>query len=249
MGANRPDLGFKSLHNLGVKFKGVFQCRLGTDADSSTEARGYDGWTFAYADEPDLDRVIRFNSAESPRLHAPDVGVIITDAVIDNQYVSDSLIGQAVNLGSDSYFDGSNGANGREPIMNFEFHIGNDDDYIHCQTRDPPVGGGAHNTSFPLPMRLEALVNSRIQKLRLGEDDISKARLQKIRRSLWSIYYMEVTYSITLDVHEYNPLDSEIIESMKEMGIPNLDLQMNLYGFDGDGLVGYVNGTVMGQYR
>jgi hypothetical protein len=60
---------------------------------------------------------------------------------------------------------------------------------------------------------------------------------------------MEVTYSITLDVHEYNPLDYEIIESMKEMGISNLDLQMNLYGFDGDGLVGYANGTVMGQYR
>ena len=36
---------------------------------------------------------------------------------------------------------------------------------------------------------------------------------------------------------------------MKEMGISNLDLQMNLYGFDGDELVGYVNGTMMGQYR
>jgi hypothetical protein len=60
---------------------------------------------------------------------------------------------------------------------------------------------------------------------------------------------MEVTYNTTLDVHKYNPLDSEIIGLMKERGIPNLDLQMNLYGFDGDGLVGYVNGTVMGQYR
>jgi hypothetical protein len=59
--------------------------------------------------------------------------------------------------------------------MNFEFRLGNDVDYIHYKTRDPLRGGSAHNTSFPLPMRLEALVNSRIQKLRLGEDDIRKA--------------------------------------------------------------------------
>lgn len=249
MDTNHGDLGFRSLRNLGFRFKGVFQCRLPTDADASTERRGNMGWTYAYANEPDLDRIIRFNFPDSPRLHAPDVGVIITDAIIDSQYTNDSLIGQTVNLGSNSYFDGSNGANGREPILNFEFHIGNDRDYVKCQSRDIPVGGGAHNTSFPLPMQLDALVNSRIQKLKSQDDDISKARLEKIRRSLWGIYYMEVTYTSILDIHEYDPVDSGIVKLMKENGVANLDLQMNFYGFDGDGLVGYVNGTVMGQYR
>ena len=55
-----------------------------------------------------------------------------------------------------------------------------------CQTRESIVRGGAQ-TGFPLPMRLEALVNSRIQKIRLSEDNTSKARLQRIQRSLWSI--------------------------------------------------------------
>ena len=60
---------------------------------------------------------------------------------------------------------------------------------------------------------------------------------------------MEVTYNTTLEVIDYNPLDSEIIKLMKQTENPDLNLQMNFYGFDGDGLVGYINGTVMGQYR
>ena len=158
-------------------------------------------------------------------------------------------MGHPISLGNGSYFDGSQGAQGLEPIMNFEFHVGDDDGFINCQARDIPRGGGGHNTSLPLPMPLEALVNSRIQKLKLEEDEISKARLLRIKRSLWPVYYMEVTYNTNLEVIDYNPLDSEIIKLMKQTEIPDLNLQMNFYGFDGDGLVGYINGTVMGQYR
>ncbi len=249
MESNRANLGFRDLHNLGFKFNGIFQCRLATDNDPATETRGNLGWTYAYADEPDLDRIIRFNNPESPRLHAPEVGVFVTNAISDSQYVNDSLVGHTINLGNESYFDGSQGAQGLEPIMNFEFHVGDDDGFIDCQAREPPLGGGFHNTSLPLPMPLEALVNSRIQKLKLEDDEISKARLLKIKRSLWGVYYGEVTYNTSLDVIDYNPLNSEIIKLMKEKEISNLNLQMNFYGFDGDGLVGYVNGTLMGQYR
>ena len=127
MESNRANLGFMGLHNLGFRFKGVFQCRLATNDDPATEPRGKVGWTYAYAEEPDLDRTIRFNNPESPRLHAPEVGVLIINAISDSQYVNDSLVGHPINLGNESYFDGSQGAQGLEPIMNFEFHVGDDD--------------------------------------------------------------------------------------------------------------------------
>jgi hypothetical protein len=51
--------------------------------------------------------VIRFNSPETPRVHATDFGFINNQCGIDNKFVSDSLISQAVALGSDSYSDGN----------------------------------------------------------------------------------------------------------------------------------------------
>ena len=57
MDTDSPNLGFRSLHNLEFKFNGVFQCRLATDSDASTEPRGNLGWTFAYCDgfSPDAE--------------------------------------------------------------------------------------------------------------------------------------------------------------------------------------------------
>lgn len=249
MGTVSSEQGFKNLHNAGFNFKGVFQCRLPTDMDPSNEPRGRSGWTFAYADEPDLDRVIRFNNPTSTRPHVPNIGVIITDGIIDNEHVSDSLLGHSVNLGSESYFDGRGGADGHEPIANFEFHMGDNKDYIFGESEVPPRGNGGHTPNFPLPINLEDLRNSRIEKLKLEEDEISKSRLQNILRSLWAIYNMEVTYNVTLIIKEYNPLDSNIIRLLQENNIPILDLKINFYGYDGDGLVGYVDGSLMGQYR
>ena len=131
-GTENERLGFGSLHMLGLKFNGIFQLRLATDPDTSNDPRGQSGWTFAYGDEPDLDRIIRFNNPVAPRSFISNIGVFVSEAYIDGQGISDSIVGQTVNLGPNSYFDGSNGADGHEPINNFEFHVGTSKDFIYC---------------------------------------------------------------------------------------------------------------------
>jgi len=91
-----------------------------------------------------LDRIIRFKGPVAPRSFAPVVGLHVTDVFRDDQHLNDSIISQAVRLGPHSYFDGNNGADGHEPIINFEFHIGNDKDNIYCEARNPPIGNGVH---------------------------------------------------------------------------------------------------------
>ena len=247
---NNGSQGFASLHTIGFNFKGVFQLRLATDADPADEPRGKLGWTFAYDNEPDFDRIIRFNNPTTLRSFVSKVGVIITDAFIDNQYVQDSIIGQTVNLGPNSYFDGSNGADGHEPIINFEFHVGNNEDYIYSETNEPPLGKGAHPTTLPLPLNLTALINSRIQALQSSKNEIDKSRLKNIRRSLTAMYGLEVMYDPILDKNiVYNPMNSELVTLMEQRQIDRLSLIMNFYGYDGDGLIGYVNGQVTGVSR
>lgn len=246
-----PDqnLGFGSLHVLGFHFSGIFQLRLATDPDPSHDPRGHSGWTFAYAEEPDLDRVIRFNHPVSPRPFTPPVGVRVTDAHIDGEHFNDSIIHQMVNLGPNSFFDGSNGADGHEPIVNFELRVGNENEYLYCQTSEPPVGSGAQHTSFPLP-NLESLINSRRQALQSSPTQINQERLNNITHSLNPIYLSQVTYQCTLDRNvTYQASDSQLIKTMEQRQISSLSLIVNFYGYDGDGLVGYVNGQVYGTYR
>lgn len=58
-------------------------------------------------------------------------------------------------------------------------------------------------------------------------------------------YMFEVTYSGALNKNIIlNPMDSGLIKNMKQRQIDNLSLIANFYGYDGDGLVGYVNGQV-----
>jgi len=244
------NLGFGSLHILGFHFKGIFQLRLATDPDLSDEPRGQSGWTLAYGDEPDLDKIIRFNHPVAHRSFTPSVGVYITDAYIDDQNLSDSIVGQAVNLGPHSYFDGSNGADGHEPIINFEFHVGTDKDYIYCEASNPPTGNGVHRTENPLPMGFEALLNSRTEALQASHDVIDQQRLKNITRSLNRRYLFEVTYEGTLDKNiKFNPIDSELVKAMEQRQINNLSLIAYFYGYDGDGLVGYVMGEVAAGFR
>jgi hypothetical protein len=244
------NLGFGSLHILGFNFKGIFQLRLATDLDVSDEPRGQSGWTFAYGDEPDLDRIIRFNHPVAHRSFTPSVGVYVTDAYIDDQHLKDSIVGQAVNLGPRSFFDGSNGADGHEPIMNFEFHVGNDNDYIYCEATRPPIGSGPHPTKHPLPMTLEALLNSRTEALQSSHNVIDQQRLKNINQSLWGIYLQEVTYVGRLDKNiKFNSMDSELVKSMEQKNINEFSLNADFYGYDGDGLIGYVTGNLAAGFR
>jgi hypothetical protein len=247
---HNENLGFGSLHVLGFNFKGIFQLRLATDTDVSDEPRGQSGWTFAYENEPNLDRIIRFNHPVAHRSFTPSVGVYVTEAYIDNQHLNDSIVGQAVNLGPHSYFDGSNGADGREPIINFEFHVGTNNDYIYCEATKPPIGHGIHLAKNPLPMTFEALRDSRTIELQSSSTTIDQQRLKNIIRSLNPIYSLEVSYEGTLDKNiKFNPMDSELVKKMKQMHINNLSLNADLYGYDGDGLVGYATGNVAAGFR
>lgn len=61
------------------------------------------GFTFAYGDEPDLDRVIRFNDPVSPRSHAPKVGVKVDEVRLDATVVpAHPLLGARVDLLDDA---------------------------------------------------------------------------------------------------------------------------------------------------
>jgi hypothetical protein len=243
-------LGFGSLHMLGFHFNGTFQLRLATDPDPSDEPRGQSGWTFAYGNEPNLDRIIRLNNPVAPRSFIPNIGVFVTDAYIDGEDLKDSIVGQTVNLGPQSYFDGSNGADGHEPIINFEFHVGTDKDFIYCEARKPPIGKGVHSTKHPLPMNFEALSNSRTLALQSSHNEIDQERLKNITHSLNQRYLFEVTYEGTLDNNlTFNPNDSKLVQRMEERHIDNLSLAADFYGYDGDGLVGYVTGQVAAGFR
>jgi hypothetical protein len=60
----------------------------------------------------------------------------------------------------------------------------------------------------------------------------------------------EVTYENSLDNNiKFNPIDSELVKGMEQRQINNLSLIANFYGYDGDGLLGYVTGQVTGTFR
>ena len=67
---------------LVVEFEGWYQYRLPTDPDPTDETRGSSGYTFAFGDEPDLDRILRFqpDPAIPVRTHGPPIGVHVTRA-------------------------------------------------------------------------------------------------------------------------------------------------------------------------
>jgi len=68
---------------LQIDFEGWFQCRLPTDPDGSIIKRGVVGNTFAFGNEPDLDRVIRFQKEGTvPRSYTPEIGVKVSRAVV-----------------------------------------------------------------------------------------------------------------------------------------------------------------------
>lgn len=108
-------------------FSGWFQCRLATNPDPADEPRGVSGVTFAMADEPDLDRIIRFQNPVRPRSHGPAIGVKVY-AVKRRQRFDrkHNLIGAAVDLLGNPEFYGRSGIfakEGMEPIEPLIFEI------------------------------------------------------------------------------------------------------------------------------
>lgn len=119
-----------------IDFGGWFQCRLATDSDAFDNKRGRFGWTFAYAGEPDLDRIIRCQSPVALRSHAKDVGVKVK-RVLDagTEVVGSSLLGAKVDLLDKPVFEGRNGqvaTSADEPVVPFKLEISKGNFSIVC---------------------------------------------------------------------------------------------------------------------
>lgn len=133
-----------------LEYSGWAQCRLPTDPDPSNEPRGVSGYSFAFAGEPDLDRIIRFQPTAGivEREVAPAVGVMVRSGwVLDPDHGGESqrldpdhaLIGARVDLLGDPQFDSRNYVvvnNGFGVIWPFHFCIDNGqpgDDHVRIE--------------------------------------------------------------------------------------------------------------------
>lgn len=85
---------------LQLKFGGWFEIRCTTDPDPTDEKRGVSGYTFATPEEPNLDRIVRFQGWVAPRSHGPDTrGVFVTEVAIDGVVQADHvLVGAPIHL-------------------------------------------------------------------------------------------------------------------------------------------------------
>jgi hypothetical protein len=112
---------------LAISFAGWAQCRLATDPDPYDEPRGVSGYLHAYAGEPDLDRLIRFQDPPFRRTHTPTIGVLVRSVVLDGAPVAEHPLQSArVQLLDRPKFEGRNGVvaeDGLEPIVPFHLSI------------------------------------------------------------------------------------------------------------------------------
>ncbi|HEV2853455.1 MAG TPA: ferritin-like protein [Thermoanaerobaculia bacterium] len=147
-----------AIGNPRVRFAGRFESRFATNSDFYNEPRGTPkGWTWALEGEPDfvpeqnnvptqpgmaVGRVVRFHDPVALRTHVPPVGVFVTaiEGDIEGDIAvftsGDSIIGEKVSLGPNTYFASNRPANpadpppfevwddGEEPLEAFELHLG-----------------------------------------------------------------------------------------------------------------------------
>lgn len=106
-----------------LDFAGWYQCRLATDPDDFNEPRGHSGWTFAFGNEPDLDRIIRFHDPVALRSHGPSVGVWIRAVRMDGVVQpGHPLLAARVELLDGAVYEGRNGeiaTSAQEPLVPF----------------------------------------------------------------------------------------------------------------------------------
>jgi hypothetical protein len=117
-----------------IEFGGWILIRLATDPDPPDEPRGVSGYSFAFGDEPDLDRVLRFKVPEElkpffPRSRTFPIDVTVRSAVrIDGEKTTPlrALKGAAVNLLGEPKLENRNWTltqAGFEPIVPFNLDI------------------------------------------------------------------------------------------------------------------------------
>jgi hypothetical protein len=108
--------------SLVLEFAGWCSLRLPTDPDPSDEPRGVSGYTFAFAGEPDLDRVLNLQPRPGMpvRSHGPQLGVRVVRSSLP------ALTGATVDLLCDPIIENRNWTltlPGFEPIVPFHLRI------------------------------------------------------------------------------------------------------------------------------
>ena len=117
--------------SLVLQFHGYVLIRLPTDPDPPDEPRGVSGYTFAFAGEPDLDRVLRMQPPAdfTPRSYTPPLGVTVYAA---NKVAGDlltpvpALMGAKVQLMGKPRFENRNWTltlPGFEPVYPFDLQV------------------------------------------------------------------------------------------------------------------------------
>lgn len=141
---------------LVLELGGWCMIRQPTDPDPYDERRGVSGYTFAFGDEPDLNRVIYMQpSPESPpRSHGPPIGVAVRTAtkVGGAEAVSvDGLVGATFNLLNDPMLENRNWAltlPGYEPITPFDMDIAAADGSIRIRRNVPLDPDNPHRPAW-----------------------------------------------------------------------------------------------------
>lgn len=116
---------------LVLEFSGRCMIRQPTDPDPYDERRGRSGYTFAFGDEPDLNRVIYFQQHDDfpVRSHCPPIGVRVERATVQQvggAVTIDALRGARVDLLDAPVLENRNWAltpPGYEPIVPFHLEI------------------------------------------------------------------------------------------------------------------------------
>ena len=113
---------------LVLAFSGWCILRLPTDPDPTDELRGVSGYTFAFAGEPDLDRIIYPQPPPNftPRSHTPPLGVKVTSAMRTDGVEIPAMVGANVDLLNGPMLENRNWTltlPGYEPIVPFDLRI------------------------------------------------------------------------------------------------------------------------------
>jgi hypothetical protein len=114
---------------LVLPFEGWIVLRLPTDPDPSDEPRGVSGYTFAFAGEPDLDRVLYLQPPGNwePRFGSPErLGVTVNGAMRSNGTPCVELDGATVDLADGPVLENRQwtiALPGYEPIVPFHLRI------------------------------------------------------------------------------------------------------------------------------
>lgn len=127
-----------------IEFSGYCMIRQPTDPEPYDEARGVSGYTFAFGNEPDLNRVIYFQPDPDfpPRSHTPTIGVTVRRAYVqclDGPVEIDALTGAAMHLLGNPRLENRNWAltrPGYEPIVPFHLRLASADESVVLERLD-----------------------------------------------------------------------------------------------------------------